>query len=62
MFATNFHFKEILEWFDDSSFEYLLLFLPSSDTKDRKIDDYIIRNQASIDKLTGNNIAYIACT
>lgn len=62
MFATNFHFKEILEWFDDSSFEYLLLFLPSSDTKDRKIDDYIIRNQASIDKLTGNNIAYISYT
>lgn len=60
MFATNYHFKEILEWFACSRFEYLLLFLPSCDTKDRKIDDFIIRNQASIDELTGSNIAYIS--
>ena len=62
MFASNFHFKEILEWFGDSHFEYLMLFLPSRDTRDRKIDDYIIRNQASIDELTGRNIAYISYT
>lgn len=62
MFASNFHFKEILEWFCDSQFEYLILFLPSRDTRDRKIDDYIIRNQASIDELTGRNIAYISYT
>lgn len=39
-----------------------MLFLPSRDTRDRKIDDYIIRNQASIDELTGRNIAYISYT
>lgn len=61
MFTTQLHFQEILEWFKDSSFEYLMLFLPSCDTKDRKLDDFIIRNQDSINLLTGEKIAYIAC-
>lgn len=60
MFVSNLHFEEILEWFRDSRFEYLLLFLPSCDTRDRELDDFIIHNQGSIDQLTGEKIAYIA--
>lgn len=60
MFATKLHFPKILEWFQNSHYEYLMLFLPSSDTKDRELDDFIIRNQTSIDRLTGEEIAYIA--
>ena len=60
MFTTNLHFDEILEWFKDSQFEYLLLFLPSYDTKDREFDEYIIQNQRSIDQLTGEQVAYLA--
>ena len=59
MLATNFHFKSILRWFENSSFEYLMLFLPSSDPKDGKLDDYIIQNQLIIDRLTGDKIAFI---
>ena len=60
MFTTQLHFKDIIEWFQESDFEYLMLFLPSCDTKDRKLDDFIIRNQFSIDQLTGEKIVYIA--
>ena len=60
MFTTNLHFDEILTWFKGSQFEYLLLFLPSYDTKDREFDDYIIQDQRSIDQLTGEQVAYLA--
>lgn len=59
MFVTNLHFEQIINWFSGSTFQYLMMFLPSYDTKDRFIDDYIIRNQHSIDSLTGKDIAYI---
>lgn len=59
MYTTNLHFDEILEWFKRSQFEYLLLFLPSYDIKDREFDEYIIQNQRSIDQLTGEKVAYI---
>ena len=59
MYTTNLHFDEILEWFKRSQYEYLLLFLPSYDTKDREFDEYIIQNQRSIDQLTGEKVAYI---
>ena len=60
MFRTNYHFEEILKWFDQESYEYLMLLLPSSDPKDSKLDEHIIREQITIDKLTGDKIAYIA--
>ena len=53
------HFHDIIKWFRQSDFEYLMLFLPSCDTKDRKYDNFIIENQYSIDHLTGDKIAYI---
>lgn len=59
MFKTPFHFQKIMTWFRQSNFEYLMLFLPSCDTKDRVFDNYIIENQHSIDWLTGDKIAYI---
>lgn len=59
MFKTPFHFHEIIKWFRRSDFEYLMLFLPSCDTKDRKYDHFIIENQYRIDYLTGDKIAYI---
>ena len=59
MFRTPYHFNDILKWFKQSRFDYLMLFLPSIDTNDRKLEDYIIKNQYSIDRLTGNKIAYI---
>lgn len=60
MFTTNLNFTNILSWFQKSRYDYMLLFLPSCDTKDRKLDDYVIRNQYSIDWSTGKKIAYIA--
>ena len=60
MFVTNLHFKEILKWFINHDFEYLMLLLPSSDPNDGELDEYIIREQVTIDKLTGGKIAYIA--
>lgn len=59
MFKTPLHFHDIIKWFRQSDFEYLMLFLPSCDTKDRKYDNFIIENQYSIDHLTGDKIAYI---
>ena len=37
-----------------------MLFLPSFNPQDRKIEDYVIDNQMSIDRLTGDMIAYIS--
>ena len=58
MFITNYHFTEILEWFNHSRFEFLIFFLPSCDTRDRKFDDYFIQNQSHINLLPGCNIAF----
>ena len=59
MYITQLHFDKILEWFHNSRYEFLMLFLPSCDPKERKLDDYIIDNQNRIDKLTGGRITYI---
>lgn len=59
MFITNYHFNEILEWFNHSHFEFLMSFLPSCDTRERKLDDFIIQNQFRINKLAGDKIAFV---
>ena len=60
MYITQLHFEEMLEWFHNSPYRFLLLFLPSGDPKERKLDDYIIENQFRIDRLTGQRIAYLS--
>lgn len=60
MYITQLHFDKILEWFHNSRYEFLMLFLPSCDPKERIFDDYIIENQFRIDGLTGDKITYIA--
>lgn len=52
--------NQIFRWFDSTTYSYLMLFLPSFNPQDRKIEDYVIDNQMSIDRLTGNTIAYIS--
>lgn len=51
---------QIFRWFDSSDYKYLMLFLPSFNPQDRHIEDYVIENQLSIDRLTGDLIAYIS--
>ena len=60
MYITQLHFDKILEWFHNSQYRFLMLFLPSCDPKERIFDDYIIENQFRIDRLTGKSITYIA--
>lgn len=61
MFVTKtLNINQIFRWFDSTSYNYLMLFLPSFNPQDRKIEDYVIDNQMSIDRLTGNTIAYIS--
>lgn len=59
MFATKFNFHQILEWFENSDFHNLILFLPSLNPHDSIIEEHIIKNQYVIDRLTGNHTAYI---
>lgn len=51
---------QIFRWFDSSNYKYLMLFLPSFNPQDRHIENYVIENQLSIDRLTGDLIAYIS--
>lgn len=60
MYITQLHFEEMLEWFHNSPYEFLMLFLPSDDPIERKLDDYIIENQFRIDRLTGQRITYLS--
>ncbi len=59
MYITQLHFDKILEWFHNSQYRFLMLFLPSGNPKERIFDDYIIENQSRINLLTGKNITYI---
>lgn len=61
MFVTKtLNVNQIFRWFDSTTYNYLMLFLPSFNPQDRKIEDYVIDNQMSIDRLTGAMIAYIS--
>lgn len=60
MYITQLHFDKILEWFHNSRYEFLMLFLPSGNPGERIFDDYIIKNQFRINQLTGKSITYIA--
>ena len=61
MFVTKtLNVNQIFRWFDSTTYNYLMLFLPSFNPQDRKIEDYVIDNQMSIDRLTGDMIAYIS--
>ena len=61
MFVTKtLNVNQIFRWFDLTTYNYLMLFLPSFNPQDRKIEDYVIDNQMSIDRLTGDMIAYIS--
>ena len=61
MFVTKtLNVNQIFRWFDSTTYNYLMLFLPSFNPQDRHIEDYVIENQLSIDRLTGDLIAYIS--
>lgn len=60
MFITQLNFERIIEWFQHSEFEYLVMFLPNSDTRNNEIEDYIVLNQMKINALSGGLVAFIA--
>lgn len=59
MFATKLDFLHILEWFKNSDFQNLIMFLPSLNPHDSIIEEHIVKNQYVIDRLTSNHTAYI---
>lgn len=58
MFTTTLTFKSLINWFKNSEFKYLFLFVCGYDTNPDIVES-IIRNQSDIDFLTGKDIAYI---
>lgn len=59
MFTAQMNFQQIWEWFKDSKFQNLIMFLPSLNLNDSVLDEHIIKNQNVIDCLTGDHTAFI---
>lgn len=58
MFTTTLTFNSLINWFKNSEFKYLFLFVCGYDTNPDIVES-IIHNQSDIDFLTGKDIAYI---
>jgi len=59
MYAVNMNFSGILEWFQDSEYQNLMMFLHGFNLGDSNLEEHIIRNQEVINRITGNHTAYL---
>lgn len=58
MYIARFQFKEVLSWFKQSQYKYMLLFAGGLDSSVKKIYDNIIDNARRIDRILGHDICF----
>lgn len=59
MNITTLKFRKLLEWFNSSEFQYLMIFVGSYEDLDKDIVQHYLDKRVLIDRQTGNSICFI---
>lgn len=59
MNITTLKFRKLLDWFNSSEFQYLMVFVSSYEELDKDIVQHYLEKRVLIDRQTGNSICFI---
>lgn len=59
MNVTTLKFRKLLDWFNSSEYQYLMIFVSSYEEVDKDIVQHYLDKRVLIDKQTGNSICFI---
>ena len=59
MNITTLKFRNLLDWFNSSRFQYLMIFISSYEDSDKNIVQHYLDNRILIDRQTGDSICFI---